>query len=257
MKPPALQIGRYRFAPGLWPSVAFALVFPLLVGLGLWQMARAEAKQVLVEQRAATELLAPLQLGRHLELDDDDRYRPAQVRGHYVAEQQWLLDNRVYRGQPGYHVFTPFRVAGEGGPGLLVNRGWVAVGASREFLPALPVTDGPVTLSGRLDSPASVGLVLGEVPLQSVADRVVVQSLDIDALARARGLDLLRYALVIDEGQPGGLQHDWSPIPEMGPEKHLGYAVQWFGLAVALLIIFAGVNTRRDGGDGENRVEAR
>jgi len=257
MKFPTLSIGRYRFAPALWPSLVFMLVFPLLLALGFWQMERAAAKQALVEQRAAGELIAPLQLDRRIELGEEDRYRLAGVRGRYVAEQQWLLDNRVYRGQPGYHVFTPFRVDGDERPSLLINRGWVATGASRDFLPALPVPERLVTLSGRLDSPASVGLVMGEVPLDSIADKVVVQSLDIAALAAARGMDLLRYALVIDDGQPGGLQYDWSPIPEMGPEKHLGYAVQWFGLAMALLIIYVGVNTRRDGGDGEKRVQAR
>lgn len=257
MKILPLRIGRYRFAPAFWPSVAFILVFPALLSLGVWQMERAGAKQELVERRASSELVAPLQLRGGLRLGEADRYRPAQVRGHYVAEQQWLLDNRVYRGQPGYHVFTPFRMVGEEVPSLLVNRGWVAVGASREFLPSLPLTDQLVTLSGRLDSPASVGLVVGEPPLESVADKVLVQSLDIAGLADVRGMPLMRYALVIDEGQPGGLQYDWSPIPEMGPEKHLGYAVQWFGLGVALLIIFVGVNTRRDGGDGETRVEAR
>ncbi|MCG6964902.1 MAG: SURF1 family protein [Chromatiaceae bacterium] len=256
MKIPPLHIGRYRFAPALWPSVAFACVFPVLLSLGYWQMGRATAKQAMLEQRAASELAAPLPLDRRTPLSVADRYRPARVRGHYVDEQQWLLDNRVYQGQPGYHVFTPFRIEGEDAPSLLVNRGWVSLGASREFLPALPVSDDLVTLSGRLDSPASVGLVIGEVPLRSVADRVVVQSLDIPALADARSLPLLRYALVIDDGQPGGLQYDWSPIPEMGPEKHLGYAVQWFGLAVALLIIFVGVNTRLDGDDGEKHVEA-
>lgn len=251
-----LHIGRYDFAPALWPSMAFILVLPVLLALGLWQMERAGAKQKLVEQRAATEASAPLRLDPGTVLGVEDRYRPAQVRGRYLGEQQWLLDNRVYRGQVGYHVFTPFRVDGDGGPELLINRGWVAVGASREFLPPLPVPDQPVVLSGRLDSPASVGLVVGEVPLHSVADKVVVQSLDIAALGRARGVNFLRYALVIDDGQPGGLQYDWSPIPEMGPEKHLGYAVQWFGLAVALLIIFVGVNTRRSDGDGDKRVEA-
>lgn len=98
--------------------------------------------------------------------------------------------------------------------------------------------------------------MIGEVPLRSVADRVVVQSLDVAALADARGLELLRYALVIDEGQAGGLEYDWSPIPQIGPEKHLGYAVQWFGLAVALLIIYVGVNTRRNGSDGDKHVKA-
>ena len=250
MQIPTLTFGPYRFAPSLWPTLAFLAVFPALLALGVWQTERAGAKQSLVEQRAASEVTAPLDLRGKAQLADSDRYRPARVQGQYVAEQQWLLDNRVYRGQPGYHVFTPFRLAGDDRPRLLINRGWAAVGASREFLPMLPVPEGSVTLTGRLDSPASVGLVIGEVPLQSVADKVLVQSLDIAALSSARNMDLLRYALVIDDGQPGGLQYDWSPIPEMGPEKHLGYAVQWFGLAVALLIIYVGVNTRRRDNDG-------
>lgn len=256
MKFPIISAGRYRFAPSLWPTLVFLAVFPLLLLLGYWQMDRAHAKQALVEQRAATEIATPLSLRTDTMLRTSDRYRPASVTGRYIDEQQWLLDNRVYRGQPGYHVYTPFVIDGARSPGLLVNRGWVAVGASREFLPRLPVTDEPVTLSGRLDSPASVGLVIGEVPLESVADRVLVQSLDIAALAAVRGMDLKAYALVLDDGQPGGLQHDWSPIPQMGPEKHLGYAVQWFGLAVALLIIYIGVNTRRNGRDGGKHVEA-
>ena len=254
MRIPSLTFGPYRFAPALWPSVAFLLVFPLLLGLGAWQMERAQAKQDLVEQRAASEFSAALDLEQPPTLSDSDRYRPARVRGEYVAGQQWLLDNRVYLGQAGYHVFTPFRPDGQLHPTLLINRGWVSVGASREFLPLLPIPEGKVELSGRLDSPASVALVMGEVPLGSIADKVVVQSLDIAALGAARGLDLQRYALVLDEGLPGGLQHDWSPIPEMGPEKHMGYAVQWFGLAVALLIIYVGVNTGRRNGDGGTHV---
>ena len=256
MKIPSLRIGRYRFAPSFWPSLAFLLVFPLLLSLGFWQMQRATDKQALVERRAAGEVIAVLELRPQTRLGETDRYRTAQVRGHYLAEQQWLLDNRVYRGQAGYHVFTPFVIDGQSRPSLLINRGWVAVGETREYLPSLPVPSGTVELHGRLDTPASVGLIIGEVPLSSIADKVVVQALDIDALAKARSLPLAPFALVIDEGQPGGLQYDWSPIPPMGPEKHLGYAVQWFGLAVALLIIYVGVNTRRDRDDGNKRVSA-
>lgn len=256
MKIPQLSVGNYRFAPAFWPTVVFAMVFPALLSLGLWQMQRAADKQSLVEQRAAGEVIAPLVLSDTKGLSDSDRYRAATVKGHYVAGQQWLLDNRIFRGQPGYHVFTPFQLIGAERPSVLVNRGWVAVGESRDYLPELPIPDQTVVLHGRLDSPASVALVIGEPPVSSVADKVLLQSLDIAALAGARGLALMRYALVIDEGQPGGLQYDWSPIPPMGPEKHLGYAVQWFGLAVALLIIYVGVNTRRNGDDGGNRVSA-
>ncbi|MCP5300131.1 MAG: SURF1 family protein [Chromatiaceae bacterium] len=256
MNIPSITVGRYRFAPALWPTVAFVLLFPGLLALGAWQMERAHAKQLLVEQRAATELATPLAIGRDTLMDVTDRYRQATVRGHYVGEQQWLLDNRVFRGQAGYHVFTPFAIDGGDGAMILVNRGWVAVGASRDFLPQLPVSDESVMLTGRLDSPASVALVIGEVPLHSVADRVLVQSLDVAALGAARGMNLKRYTLVLDEDQAGGLQYDWSPIPEMGPEKHLGYAVQWFGLAIALLLIYVGVNTRRNDPNGGKHAQA-
>jgi cytochrome oxidase assembly protein ShyY1 len=50
---------------------------------------------------------------------------------------------------------------------------------------------------------------------------------------------------VLSEGQPGSLAFDWMPVEEITPEKHVGYAVQWFGLATALLIIYLGVNTKR------------
>lgn len=234
--------------------MAFLLLLPLLLSLGFWQMSRAVDKQAMVEKRAAGELAAPLDLSRLSALNESDRYRLATVRGRYSDAQQWLLDNRVFRGQAGYHVFTPFIVDGGTAPRLLVNRGWVSVGETREFLPLLPVPTGTVELQGRLDSPASVGIVMGEPPVASVEDRVRLQSLDIAALRAARSLPLLEYALVVDEGQPGGLQYDWSPVPQMGPEKHLGYAVQWFGLAVALTIIYIGVNTRRDSGDGGGHV---
>ena len=251
----AAQIRPLPVRTGILAQRRLALVFPVLLGLGLWQAERAGVKQEMMEQRTAGNAVVPLWLGRDVRLGESDRYRLAEVRGFYSAEQQWLLDNRVFRGQAGYHVFTPFILEGERQPRLLVNRGWVSVGASRDFLPLLPLPEGSVSLSGRLDTPASVGLVLGEVPLQSVDDKVLVQALDLAALSAARDLDLLPFALVIGEGQAGVLQYDWSPTLEMGPEKHLGYAVQWFGLAVALLIIYVGVNTRRDGGDGENRVQ--
>ncbi len=189
MKIPQLAIGNYYFAPAFWPTVAFAMVFPVLLSLGLWQMQRAGDKQSLVEQRAAGEVIAPLMLTDTSGLSDSDRYRAATVKGHYVTGQQWLLDNRVFRGQPGYHVFTPFQPLGTGHPNVLINRGWVAVGESRDYLPELPLPDETVVLHGRLDSPASVALVIGEPPVSSVADKVLLQSLDIAALASARGLD--------------------------------------------------------------------
>jgi surfeit locus 1 family protein len=253
-QPAGIRLGPFRFSPGLWPTLAYLALLPALLGLGLWQLDRAEAKAALIDLRASSESAAAVDLGRAAGLSEADRYRVATVTGRYHPGQQWLLDNRLFNGMPGYHVFTPFVVAGDQLPRLLVNRGWVAVGESREYLPPLPLPEGKVVLRGRLDRPASVGIVVGEPPLDSLAGRVVLLSLEIADLAAVKGWPLLRYALVIDEDRPGALQYDWSPIPPMGPEKHLGYAVQWFGIAIALTLIYVGVNTRRDDGSGHVRA---
>ena len=87
---------------------------------------------------------------------------------------------------------------GEQRPRLLVNRGWVAVGPSRDFLPLLPLPEGTVNLSGRLDRPASVGLILGEVPLQSVDDKVLLQALDLASLLEKLGRTGARTVVILD-----------------------------------------------------------
>lgn len=239
-----IQVGHWRFRPSLLPSVAFLLLLLLLLSLGQWQWSRAAEKQALIDDKQERRMAPALVVGEQQVEPQLDRFRPATATGRYVAGQQFLLDNRLYRGQAGYHVFSRFET--DQGQQLLVNRGWVSVGASREFLPSLPLPQGRVELSGHLDSPESVGLILGEPPYTSIAELVLLQNLDVSVLAEARQIDLSPLTLVLDEGQPGALQFDWMPVEAISPEKHLGYAVQWYALAVALIIIFVGVNTRRD-----------
>ncbi len=238
-----MSIGSFQFRPGVVPSLVFLVLMVLLLSLANWQWHRAGEKQRLLEAREAHREAPPLMLDRELPEAVLDRFRPVRVRGHYLSDQQWLLDNRVYQRQAGYHVFSLFRTTS--GRQLLVNRGWVPVGHERKLLPELPLPSGEVILRGHLDRPESVGLVMGTPPLESLERRVVLQSLDVAALSAARGLGLIPLTLVLDEGQPGALQYDWTPVAVMGPERHLGYAVQWLALAVALLIIYVGVNTRR------------
>ncbi len=240
-----MRIAGFDFRPALYPSVVFALLWPLLLGLGFWQMSRAVEKQALFDQQAARTELQVLDLNRSAGVAVEDRFRAAQVVGRYLDARHWLLDNRVYQGRAGYHVFSLFAPEGTGRALLLVNRGWVAVGPTRDLLPEVGAPEGRMTLRGRLDRPASVGLKLDNGELLGLAPVSVLQHLDLPALGAALGQELLPYALVLDESQPGLLQRDWSPAATMTPEKHLGYAVQWFGLAVALLIIYLGVNTRR------------
>ena len=239
-----VRIANFEFRPALLPSLAFGTLFAMLLALGLWQVDRAGEKHETLQQRSERGRQGRLDLNNTLALELAERFRPVVVRGRY-RDRHWLLDNRVLRGQAGYHVFTLFELDGPGGRVALVNRGWVDTGPSREFLPNVAAPEHSVELLGRLDLPESVGLELASADLAGLAPVTLVQHLDIGELAAALRRDLLPLAIVLDEGQPGGFVRDWVERPGITPEKHLGYAVQWFALALALLIIYLGVNTRR------------
>jgi len=241
----ATSLSGLYFRPGRYPTLVFLLLFPFLVSLGLWQLDRAHEKEALLKARAERQQDLPLDLGVMHSLTAEDRFRPARAYGHFLPQQQWLQDNRVRASQPGYHVYSLFELSGSAGRAVLVNRGWVPVGLDRAQLPNLPLPDGELTLQGRLDQPASVGIALGEVDY-TLAGLSVLPYLNVQKLGQAIARDLLPMALVLDAGQPAVLTPDPMPVTQMGPEKHLGYAVQWFGLATALLMIYVGLNTRRE-----------
>lgn len=240
-----MKLARFWFRPSLYPTLSFLLLFPFLLSLGLWQLDRAEEKQILLEDRESRTGAESLDLNWLDEMSEDSRFVPARVKGRYQGRRQWLQDNQVFQGQAGYHVYSLVELDGRAGKLLLVNRGWVSVGADRAQLPNLPLPEGEVQLQGRLDNPASVGLKLGELRLNPYSELNVLPYMDLTVVANDIGMELFPFVLVLDEGQAGSLQRDWTPVEMMGPEKHLGYAVQWFALAFALLIIYLGVNMRR------------
>ena len=238
-----MSIRSWVFRPALWPTLGFIICFILLLNLGHWQLQRADEKQALILAKQRHQQAAPLVFNQTQPDRLMDRFRPAVAIGHYIPGQQWLLDNRLFQGRPGYHVFSLFQLEGAGR--ILVNRGWISVGASRQIIPDLPLPAGMLRLSGRLDTPASVGVMMGTLTWDDAAGIRVVPYLDIAAIAAAQGLQLPPLTLVTDADQAGVLQHDWTAIETLSPEKHWGYAAQWFALACALFIIYFGVNVHR------------
>ena len=72
-----------------------------------------------------------------------------------------------------------------------------------------------------------------------------IQRIHIPALSAELQRSLLPFVLLLDNEEPDGYLRDWQPLVGFGPERNVGYAVQWFGLAAALLIIYLTVNSRR------------
>jgi surfeit locus 1 family protein len=125
-----VRIGNLEFRPGPWPSLATLLLLALLLSLGFWQLDRAAQKRVLLEAYTARPSDAPIQVDTSFRPAPDWRYRQAQVMGAYMAERQFLLDNRVYQGRVGYFVLTPMRLA-RSDAAVLVNRAAATAGVAR------------------------------------------------------------------------------------------------------------------------------
>lgn len=217
-----------RFAPALHWTVLALVGVALFVALGRWQLDRADEKRALFEGFAAGAVEAvalPAGLGTV------QRYRRVHARGRYDAGRQFLLDNMTRDGVPGYHVLTP--LLRDDGSVLLVNRGFMAASGDRAALPALPVEEGPRTVVGRADALPRPAVEL-EAPPGSGWPRLVSFP-TMDELAAALGLRLHPQVLLLDADQPDGFGRDWQP-PGMAPDKHIGYAVQWFGLAAAVAV---------------------
>jgi surfeit locus 1 family protein len=170
------------------------------------------------------------------------QFRPLALSGRFLPEKQFLLDNQVHRDQVGYRVITPFVLAG-GPTVVLVDRGWIPAGPSREQLPPIETPTAPLSLSGiAMTAPARFFSLndQGNTPpwLSTSSPPPVWQHLDISAFARQSGLPTHALVLRLDPSSAHGFVREW-PRPDARAPRHYSYALQWFGFAFATLAIGA------------------
>jgi surfeit locus 1 family protein len=247
----------------LWllPALLLAALF---TRLGLWQLERGELKALMLADFEAAVAAAPEPIERFLQQPSlplraelsmaaagatpayDGPSLPAQVsaRGRFDAAATVILDNQVLEGRSGIHVLTLFHPQAAERP-LLVNLGWQPLAdRNRVTLPTLPAQD--VVLRGLLMAPPSIGLRLGNATWQSGQAPPLLAYLDIEALREQMGVELFDGVLLLDPQAEFGLLRRWQALPNtLPPEKHRGYAVQWFGLALAVLAVYLILSRRR------------
>lgn len=234
--------GLHRFRPALAATVAVALALPILLGLGIWQVKRGQEKAQLLAEASAAADMAPLDLARITRIDGVAGQRLVRVQGEFLVDQQGLLDNQVRDGQIGYDILTPLRAKGVPGV-LLVNRGWLARGGLRSDVPEWQTPQGTVALTGYLHQPADIPFVSGEVT-ESFGGLWVVSEISTPLLGQYLGLPVQARVLRLAPDSEHGFRRDW-PVVAMTPQRHYGYAVQWFGLAGALLWMYVLAGMRR------------
>ena len=220
-----------RFAPGVLPSLLVLALMPLLISLGFWQLGRGEEKRLMLAHYEARRTELPVQVDQ-LVTSDDPAYRRVQMRGHFDAQHGLLLDNSTREGKAGVELIQPFQDQASG-VWAWVNRGWLPWPDRR----VPPMFDTPAQAVGLQ---AWVYVVPDTFQLQADLANTpwprLITAVHPDKLWAELGREGFAQELRMEPG-PGAYRVDW-PIVAMGPEKHLGYAVQWFAMAAALLGLY-------------------
>lgn len=240
----SLTIGNRAFAPRAWAVVLTAALLAVFVSLGWWQVGRGREKQAMIESFArGTETSVEFSGAK---VDELPRFQHVSAAGRYDPTRQVLLDNMPSStGRPGFRVLTPLR-RDEGGKLLLVDRGWVPLGVTREQLPVVYVDPKPRTVAGRLDALPVPGLRVGPAQAEGASGWPRLMNFPVQAdLEAALGEPIESRILLLDASNPDGYQRIWRPSVGFGPERHLGYAIQWFALAIALVVIFFALSLKR------------
>lgn len=241
-----IKIGRRSLTFEIVPTVVYLCLLSLLLALGAWQLKRSDEKQAFIrleEQRLASETL---DLSANTTGNVDElRYRHVTVSGSYDHAHQFLIDNQISDGKAGYYVLTPFILQGEA-KAVLVNRGWVPLNKDRSVLPEIAIEKRQTIIEGRINSFPSVGIKLAGAEIPTDSWPSVVQWVDNEILAKKLGYSLFPFQVELDQDQPDGFKREWHTRAIMPPEQHIGYAVQWFGLALTLTIIFIWYSIKKD-----------
>ena len=208
-----------------------------LCNLGVWQLSRSEEKaQLLARQEAATHAEV-IDLNRQAPLDSEAvRYQKVSATGHYDGEHQFLVDNQILEGKPGYFVLTPFLL--DSGGAVLVNRGWLALGKDRTVFPDVSIKQPAQHILGRINHFPAVGIKLKGAEIPTNTWPALVQIVDSEVLSAKLARQLYDFQIELDADQVEGYQRLWKINTIISPEKHIVYAVQWFGLALTLTALF-------------------
>lgn len=251
MKQLQFRIHQYVFRPSLIGTILTLICIPLFIKFGFWQYNKAQQKQAIQVAYQNAEASSALTFPAHISTATADdiaqwNYKKVKVTGQYETKYQFLLDNKVEQNQAGYHVITPFKID-QSSQYVLINRGWIAGNADRNQLPVFETPKGQLTLQGQVWIPSTKIFTLED---QSIAPgpqnwQAVWQNMDIATLNKSLPFAISPLAIKLDNGdQPGGLLRNWQ-VPADRITTHIGYAYQWFGFALATLLIFLYMSTSR------------
>jgi len=211
------------------------LLILVCLGMARLQLWRAETRGERFEREQAALVSTPISLSAQHRQREKLLDHAATARGRWLAEKTLLVDNKIYRSRPGYHVLTPLQLSGSATV-VLVNRGWVVAPRLRSELPSVSSPTGEIEIAGVTRSFETRTFELQETQPQGAVWQHVREA----DYRRLSGLDVLPVVLLQTGADGDGLVRDWD-TPENPATRHYGYAAMWlvFALMAAAYSLFA------------------
>ena len=213
----------------------------LTLALANWQLNRAHEKEGLAARLAVLAKDVPVSLTAAGIKAQDVEWRRVTARGRFEPRYGVLIDNRIRQGVAGYHVVMPLEIGGTSGSGyVLVNRGWIAGNPDRARLPEVRTPDAAVEISGLAVVPSRRFLELSS----GGAEGKVWQNLTLDRYREAFPIAVQPVVIQQESLLEDGLVREWDP-PNLGVDKHYGYAFQWLALAATVFVFYLVTHVKR------------
>lgn len=227
--------------------VVLAFAYLCFTVLAPWQLGKNTAVSQEQHQLEYALTADPVPVATFLPQQDstatDAQWRLVTATGRYLPDGQVLVRLRVVDGEPAFEVLVPFAV--DGGPTVLVDRGYVRPREGAGVPPIEPAPAQPVSITARLrDSQAAVP---GKEPFTENGVRQVY-CVNTAQIATLTGLPLTGSYLQLVDAQPGGLGA--IALPHLDPGPFLSYGIQWiaFGIIAPICLgyfVYSEVRARR------------
>lgn len=217
-----------------------AFFFFLFICLGFWQIHRADEKTEMIVAQQVLAKQEPIiwKPGQKL----PEQYQRISLEGTFLPEL-FLLDNQHYQHQFGYDVVSPLLLADDSI--VMVDRGWVSGDITRRTFPNVQTPHGRVKLLGAVYFPSKKQWVLGPSFEEKENKVTILELIDEEILKQLLQKKVYPFIIRLDKNEPFGFVREWE-IVSMPPQRHFAYAIQWFAMALVILIIFVILNLKKN-----------
>ena len=214
------------------PASLIIATLVLLISLGFWQLDRADEKRA-IEDQIASANSGDVEFVTSVEFLKDKEYYHVRLQGSYIGDKQFIYDNQIVDQISGYYVLTPFVLRGTS-KAILINRGFIPWSGRRDKLANVDIGEKLTEVKVQISIPVKrmelkVSETIGDFP-------VLIQALDLDEMSTIAALDFVSVVGLLSPESENGFVRQWEPYTG-SIERHIGYAIQWFLMALVLAFI--------------------